>query len=170
MMYQTSDNSQLLRRILWINTQLTIFWSLKHHSTQPIYIFNRENPQNSESPNCPRWGLDFIALPVGVSATPAEASFIFALPTTALAAAAADTSKSSVNTLNLNGTTWAERKNGDWIYCKCFTCVTKTIANLTTYSRKPGDYNGTIIFEIDIMKNSSPLNLIFTFFAMSKPK
>ena len=43
--------------------------------------------------------------------------------------------------------------------CKCFTCVTKTIANLTTYSRKPGDYNGTIIFEIDIMKNSSPLNL-----------
>ena len=53
---------------------------------------------------------------------------------------------------------------------KCFTCVTKTIANLTTYSRKPGDYNGTIIFEIDIMKNSSPLNLIFTFFAMSKPK
>ena len=40
--------------------------------------------------------------------------------------------------------------------CKCFTYVTKTIANLTTYSRKPGNYNGTIIFEIDIMKNSSP--------------
>ena len=39
-------------------------------------------------------------------------------------------------------------------------CVTKTIANLTTYSRKAGDYNGTIMFEIDIMKNSSPLNLI----------
>ena len=53
---------------------------------------------------------------------------------------------------------------------KCFTYVTKTIANLTTFSRKPGDYNGTIIFEIDIMKKSSPLNLIFTFFAMSKPK
>ena len=34
--------------------------------------------------------------------------------------------------------------------------VTKTIANLTTYSRKPGNYNGTIIFEIDIMKKSSP--------------
>ena len=32
--------------------------------------------------------------------------------------------------------------------------VIKTIENLTTYSRKPGDYNGTIIFEIDIMKNS----------------
>ena len=53
---------------------------------------------------------------------------------------------------------------------KCFTYVTKTIANLTTYSRKPGDYNGTIIFEIDIMKNSSPLNLKFTFFATVKTK
>ena len=52
-----------------------------------------------------------------------------------------------------------------------FTYVTKNITNLqTTYSRKPGDYNGTIIFEIDIMKNSSPLNLKFTLFAMSKPK
>ena len=53
---------------------------------------------------------------------------------------------------------------------KCFTYVTKTIANLTMYSRKPGDYNGTITFEIDIMKNSSPINLKFTLFAMSKPK
>ena len=36
---------------------------------------------------------------------------------------------------------------------KYVTCVTKTIANLTTYySRNPGDYNDTIIFEIDIMK------------------
>ena len=43
--------------------------------------------------------------------------------------------------------------------CKCFTCVTKTIANLATYSRKPENYNGTIIFEFDIMKNSSPINL-----------
>ena len=42
---------------------------------------------------------------------------------------------------------------------KCFTYVTKTRANLTTYSRKPENYNGTIIFEIDIMKNSSPINL-----------
>ena len=47
--------------------------------------------------------------------------------------------------------------------------VTKTMANLTTFSKKPGNYNGNIIFEID-MKNSSPLNVIFTFFAMSKPK
>ena len=42
---------------------------------------------------------------------------------------------------------------------KCFTCVTKTIANLATYSRKLENYNGTIIFEFDIMKNSSPINL-----------
>ena len=62
MMYQTSENIQLLRRVLWINAQLTIVWSLKHHSTQPILIFNRENPQNWESPNGSRRGLDFIAL------------------------------------------------------------------------------------------------------------
>ena len=43
--------------------------------------------------------------------------------------------------------------------CKFFTYVTKTRANLTTYSRKLENYNGTIIFEIDIMKNSSPINL-----------
>jgi hypothetical protein len=35
---------------------------LKHKNTQPIYIFNRENPQNSEPQNGPRRGLDFIAL------------------------------------------------------------------------------------------------------------
>ena len=42
---------------------------------------------------------------------------------------------------------------------KFFTYVTKTRANLTIHSRKPKNYNGTIIFEIDIMKNSSPINL-----------
>ena len=42
--------------------QLTIIWSLKHHSTQPIHIFNRENPKNSESPKDQRRKLDFIAL------------------------------------------------------------------------------------------------------------
>ena len=47
---------------------------------------------------------------------------------------------------------------------KCFTRVTKTIANLATYSRKPENYNGTIIFEFDIMKNSSPINLNLDFF------
>ena len=36
---------------------MTIVSSLKH-----IYIFNRENPQNSEPQNGPRRGLDFIAL------------------------------------------------------------------------------------------------------------
>ena len=46
-----------------------------------------------------------------------------------------------------------------WTSCKFFTYVTKTRANLTTYSRKPENYNGIIIFEIDIMKNSSPINL-----------
>jgi hypothetical protein len=35
---------------------------LKHKNTQPLYIFNRENPQNSEPQNGPRRGLDFIAL------------------------------------------------------------------------------------------------------------
>ena len=56
------------------------------------------------------------------------------------------------------------------IYCKRFMNVVKTIANSTIYCRKPGDCNGTIIFEIDVMKNSSQLNLKFTIFAMSKPK
>ena len=41
LMFQTSENSQLLRRVLWINAELTIVWSLKHQNTQPIYIFNR---------------------------------------------------------------------------------------------------------------------------------
>ena len=41
---------------------------------------------------------------------------------------------------------------------KYFTYGTKTCANLTIYSRKPGIYNGTISFEIDIMKNLFPIN------------
>ena len=40
-MFQTWDNSQLLRRVLWISAELTIVWSLKHKNTQPLYIFNR---------------------------------------------------------------------------------------------------------------------------------
>ena len=62
LMLQTSDKSQLLRRVLWINAQPTIVWSMKHKISQPIYIFNRENSQNSESPNGQRRRLDFIAL------------------------------------------------------------------------------------------------------------
>ena len=42
---------------------------------------------------------------------------------------------------------------------KCFKNVNKTCANLTTYSRKPENYNGTIIFEINIMKKSPPIIL-----------
>ena len=61
-MFQTWDNSQLLRRVLWINAELTVFSSLKYKNTQPICIFKRENPQNSEPQNGPRRGLDFIAL------------------------------------------------------------------------------------------------------------
>ena len=61
-MFQTWDNSQLLRRVLWISAELNIVSSLKHKNTQPLYIFKRENPQNSESQNGPRKGLDFIAL------------------------------------------------------------------------------------------------------------
>ena len=41
---------------------MTIVSCLKHQNTQPIYIFNRENPKNSEPQNGPRRGLDFIAL------------------------------------------------------------------------------------------------------------
>ena len=61
-MFQTSENSQLLRRVLLINAELTIVSSLKHKNTPPINIFNRENPQNSEPQNSPRRALDFIAL------------------------------------------------------------------------------------------------------------
>ena len=35
---------------------------MKHKNTQPFYIFNRENPQNSEPQNGSRRELDFIAL------------------------------------------------------------------------------------------------------------
>ena len=45
---------------------------------------------------------------------------------------------------------------------KFFTYVTKTRANLSTFSRKPENFNGTIIVEINIMKKSSPINLKFT--------
>ena len=40
-MFQTWDNSQLLRRELWISAELTIVSSLEHKNTQPLYIFNR---------------------------------------------------------------------------------------------------------------------------------
>ena len=61
-MLRTCTNSQLLRRVLWINAELTTGASFKHKNTQPSYIFKRENPKNSEPQNGLRRGLDFIAL------------------------------------------------------------------------------------------------------------
>ena len=40
-MFQTWDNSQLLRRVLWISAELTIVSSLKQKNTQHLYVFNR---------------------------------------------------------------------------------------------------------------------------------
>ena len=54
------------------------------------------------------------------------------------------------------------------ITSNCFTYVTKTIANLTTYSRK--HYNGTIVFEIDIMKTHPHSIQTSHFLPLSKPK
>ena len=45
--------------------------------------------------------------------------------------------------------------NVSFCMCKFFSFVTKTCLNLSTYSKNPRNYNGTIIFEIDIMKTSS---------------
>ena len=49
-------------------------------------------------------------------------------------------------------------------------CMYVTCANLSTHNRRRGSYNGTIIFEIDIMKKSFLINLKFTSFPLSKPK
>ena len=40
-MLQTWDNSQLLRRVLWISAELPIVSSLQHKNAQPLYILNR---------------------------------------------------------------------------------------------------------------------------------
>ena len=57
---------------------------------------------------------------------------------------------------------------------KFFTYVTKTHPNLTTYTRKPENNNGTNIFEIDIIliiiDIIDPVNLKFTSLPLSKPK
>ena len=55
-MFQTVDNSQLCTQYLTIGARF------KHKNTQPLYIFNIEDPQNSEPQNGPMRGLDFIAL------------------------------------------------------------------------------------------------------------
>ena len=61
-MFQTCSNSLLCTDSQYSSQQLTIGANLKHKNTQPLYIFNRENPQNSEPQNGPRSGLDYIAL------------------------------------------------------------------------------------------------------------
>ena len=58
---------------------------MKHNNTQPLYIFNRENPQNIEPQNGPRRGLDFIALinrdrPTSVVDSPLVAADINQIP------------------------------------------------------------------------------------------
>ena len=61
-MLQNSDNSQSCIDLQYSSQQLTIGATFKYKNTQPLYIFNKENPQNSEPQNGPRKGLDFIAL------------------------------------------------------------------------------------------------------------
>ena len=54
--------------------------------------------------------------------------------------------------------------------CKFFTYVTKIHPHLSKYSKKAGNCNGAIVFEIDIMKKSYPVNSKFTSLPLSKPK
>ena len=51
-----------------------------------------------------------------------------------------------------------------------FSNHNRTCPNLATYTRKPGNNNGTFIFDIDIIKKSYPVNLKFTSLPLSKPK
>ena len=53
--------SALIHSTLLSSWLLEQVWNIKN--TQPLYIFNRENPQNSEPQNDPRSGFDYIALP-----------------------------------------------------------------------------------------------------------
>ena len=54
--------SALIHSTLLSSWLLEQVWNIKIKNTQPLYIFNRENPQNSEPQNGLRRGLDFIAL------------------------------------------------------------------------------------------------------------
>ena len=63
-MFQTCSNSLLCTDSQYSSQKLTIGASLKHKNTQSLYIFNRENPRNSEPQNGPRSGLDYIALKI----------------------------------------------------------------------------------------------------------
>ena len=64
-------------------------------------------------------------------------------------------SNNETEDIMLKSASFSELETGSGIG-KFFTYVTKTCANLTTYSRKLENYNGTIIFEIDIMKKLVP--------------
>ena len=55
-------SSSTTKILLKISATFQSYVCLKHKNTQPLYIFNKENPQNSEPQNGPRRGLDFIAL------------------------------------------------------------------------------------------------------------
>jgi hypothetical protein len=74
-------------------------------------------------------------------------------------------SNNETEDIMLKSASFSELETGSGIG-KFFTYVTKTIANLTTYSRKQENYDGTIIFEIDFMENSSPINLKLDFFTI----
>ena len=63
-MFHTCSNSLLCTDSQYSSQYIADYWSKfeTKKNTQPLYIFNRENPQNSEPQNGPRSGLDHIAL------------------------------------------------------------------------------------------------------------
>jgi hypothetical protein len=61
-------------------------------------------------------------------------------------------------------TNWKHPERIMYNTSKFFTYVIKTRPNLSTYSRKLGNYSGTIIFEIDIIKKSYPIFVKLDFF------
>ena len=66
-MFQTCFNSLLCTDSQYSSQKLAIGASFKDKNTKPLYIFNWENPQNSESQKGPRRELDYIALVICTS-------------------------------------------------------------------------------------------------------
>ena len=64
MMFQTSDNSQLCIDSQYSSQQLTIVWSLIHHTTQPILIFSRVRVLHLDRLN-PKGGGGGSKCPIG---------------------------------------------------------------------------------------------------------
>ena len=60
MMFQTSDNSQL--DLQYSSQQLTIFWSLIHHGTQPILILSRVGVLHQDRLKKGTWLHSFVQL------------------------------------------------------------------------------------------------------------